>query len=226
MNKIKRQLQLIIGILGYITMMGFPAAARANRLEDFNSIPNNRQTVNGLLYMGERSPAHSRYSQKLAEAPPAPSGNLVEKASRSNQFQTLAAVVKAAGLTETLSAEGPYTVFAPTDKAFASLPPGTLEKLLKPENKELLMQMLAYHIVPGEVTASELQQGKIESVSGKSVAVRVDGTGHVRVNRAKVIQPNIQASNGVIHAIDRVILPPQILVQLNAAPSHKPNQAY
>ncbi len=117
--------------------------------------------------------------------------------------------MKAAGLTEELSGKGPYTVFAPTDKAFAALPKGTVQKLLKPENREILKKILTYHVVPGEVDSSTLKPGQVKTVEGSPVRVKVSGS-NVMVNDAKVTSPDIKASNGVIHVIDKVIIPPDM----------------
>ncbi len=135
-------------------------------------------------------------------------GDIVEVAVAAGDFTTLAAALEAAGLVGTLQGEGPYTVFAPTDAAFDKLPAGTLETLLKPENKDQLIAILTYHVVSGKVTAAEVV--KLDSagtVNGKTVAIAVVEEG-VRVNQANVIATDIEASNGVIHVIDEVILPP------------------
>ena len=101
----------------------------------------------------------------------------------------------------------PFTVFAPTNKAFAALPKGTLEKLLKPENRNLLRKVLTYHVVPGDLMARNLRSGRVATVQGSSVAVRVQH-GSVRINNSNVIKADVDAKNGVIHVIDRVLLPP------------------
>jgi uncharacterized surface protein with fasciclin (FAS1) repeats len=133
-------------------------------------------------------------------------------------FSTLAQAVQEAGLANTLSGSGPYTVFAPTNEAFADLPDGALEFLLQPENRSLLQQVLAYHVVPGEVTSNQLSTGPVSTLGG-GVAVRV-AEDRVIVNDGSVVQPDIQASNGVIHAINRVLLPRELretlISQLNA----------
>lgn len=136
-------------------------------------------------------------------------GTIVDVAAANPSFTTLVTAIKAAGLTDVLSGKGPYTVFAPTDEAFAALPKGTLEKLLKPENKAALQRVLTYHVVPGKVESSTLKSGKVETVEGSPVTVSVQGSA-VTVNNAKVTTPDIQASNGVIHVIDKVILPPDL----------------
>ncbi|MBW4649018.1 MAG: fasciclin domain-containing protein [Kastovskya adunca ATA6-11-RM4] len=136
--------------------------------------------------------------------------NIVELTSTNDSFSTLNQAIEAAGLTETLSGEGPYTVFAPTDAAFAALPAGTVEELLKPENREQLVQLLSYHVIPGEVTSNQITAGEVNTVEGTPVTVEVDqASNEVRINDATVTQPDIDASNGVIHAVDQVILPPE-----------------
>jgi uncharacterized surface protein with fasciclin (FAS1) repeats len=116
--------------------------------------------------------------------------------------------LKATGLDQKLASGGPYTIFAPTDEAFNALPEGVVEELLKPENRDTLIKILTYHVVQGEKSSSMLQSGATETLEGASVEVNVSSSG-VMVNDAKVVQPDIQASNGVIHVIDKVILPPR-----------------
>ena len=135
--------------------------------------------------------------------------DIVDTAVDAGQFQTLAAALGAAGLVDTLKGPGPFTVFAPTDEAFAKLPVGTVEGLLKPENKDRLTAILTYHVVPGEVMAADVvKMSEAETVNGKTVNIAVEG-GTVMINDAKVAAADIQASNGVIHVIDAVILPPE-----------------
>jgi uncharacterized surface protein with fasciclin (FAS1) repeats len=114
--------------------------------------------------------------------------------------------VKAAGLVETLQGKGPFTIFAPTNKAFEKLPAGTVESLLKPENRDKLVAILTYHVVPGKVMAADVKSMKAKTVNGKSVDIKVS-SGGVTVDKAKVIKTDLVASNGVIHVIDTVILP-------------------
>ena len=126
------------------------------------------------------------------------------------KFKTLVAAVKAADLVDTLKGEGPFTVFAPTDEAFAKLPKGTLEELLKPENKDKLKAILTYHVVSGKVMAADVVKidgKKVQTVQGSPVAIKVDG-GTVMVGKATVTKADIPTSNGVIHVIDTVLLPP------------------
>ncbi len=135
--------------------------------------------------------------------------NLIARAESKGSFKTLVAALKAADLTETLACKGPYTVFAPTDAAFAALPKGTLEKLLKPENKAILIKLLTYHVVSGEVLAKALKAGSQVTIEGNSLTVKLNGK-QVMINNAKVVQSDVTASNGVIHAIDKVVVPPDL----------------
>jgi uncharacterized surface protein with fasciclin (FAS1) repeats len=136
-----------------------------------------------------------------------PAKDIVDTAAGAEGFSTLVAAVKAAGLVETLRGEGPFTVFAPTDEAFGKLPEGTLETLLKPENKEKLVSILTYHVVPGRVLAADVVKlSEAKTAQGSSVRIAVEG-GTVRVDSASVVATDIEASNGVIHVIDAVILP-------------------
>jgi uncharacterized surface protein with fasciclin (FAS1) repeats len=130
--------------------------------------------------------------------------DIVETAVSAGQFNTLVQAVQAAGLVETLKGDGPFTVFAPTDAAFAKLPAGTIESLLK--DKQKLAQILTYHVVPGKVTAAQVKPGDVKTVQGQSLRVRADD-GAVMVNNARVTKADIMASNGVIHVIDTVVLP-------------------
>ena len=135
--------------------------------------------------------------------------DIVETAVGAGQFKTLAAALKAADLVGTLKGDGPFTVFAPTDAAFAKLPAGTVENLLKPENKAKLTAILTYHVVPGAVKAVQVTKlDEAKTVNGAMVKVSTDH-GKVMINDATVVKPDIAASNGVIHVIDKVILPPQ-----------------
>ncbi len=131
-------------------------------------------------------------------------GTIVDVAAGNSNFSTLVTAVKAAGLVETLSSKGPFTVFAPTNDAFAKLPAGTVEGLLKDPAK--LRSILTYHVVPGVVKAADVKTGAAKTANGASIAVQV-GNGKVMVDNAQVIATDVMASNGVIHAIDSVILP-------------------
>jgi uncharacterized surface protein with fasciclin (FAS1) repeats len=133
-------------------------------------------------------------------------GDIVDTAVAAGTFQTLVAAVTAAELAETLKGPGPFTVFAPTDEAFAALPEGTLEELLLPENKGQLAGILTYHVVEGAVLSSDLSSGDVATVNGEEVTIVVDDG--VTVNGATVVTADIETSNGVIHVIDAVLLPP------------------
>ncbi len=142
------------------------------------------------------------------QAAPKESKDIVDTAVGAGSFKTLVAAVKAAGLVDTLKGEGPFTVFAPTDEAFAKLPKGTVEDLLKPENKEKLIAVLTYHVVPGKVMAADVVKLKeAKTVQGQSVKISCCEVGGVKIDSAKVVKTDIAASNGVIHVIDSVILP-------------------
>ncbi|MCK6264290.1 fasciclin domain-containing protein [Vibrio sp. ZSDE26] len=133
--------------------------------------------------------------------------DIVDVAVENGSFNTLVAAVKAAGLVDTLKSDGPFTVFAPTDEAFAKLPAGTVETLLKPENKDQLIDILTYHVVSGKVMASDVVKlNSATTVEGKDVAIEVKGS-NVMINNATVIAADVPASNGVIHVIDSVLLP-------------------
>ena len=132
--------------------------------------------------------------------------DIVDTAVNAGTFETLVAAVQAAELVDTLKGEGPFTVFAPTDEAFAALPEGTVENLLKPENKDQLVAILTYHVVPGKVMSGDLSDDMTAAtVQGGDVTIDLDDG--VKVNDAKVVQADIEADNGVIHVIDKVILP-------------------
>lgn len=133
--------------------------------------------------------------------------DIVDTAVKAGSFNTLAAALTAADLVPTLKGEGPFTVFAPTDEAFAKLPKGTLDDLLKPENKSKLQAILTYHVVPGKVMASDVVSlNEAKTVNGGNVMISTD-SGKVMIDNAQVIQTDIECSNGVIHVIDTVILP-------------------
>ena len=133
--------------------------------------------------------------------------DIVDVATSAGDFNTLAAALKAAGLVDTLKGAGPFTVFAPTDAAFKKLPAGTVEDLLKPENKQKLTSILTYHVASGAVGSSEVAKlDSVKTVNGKSVSIKAEG-GTVKVGSAQVTKADIKASNGVIHVIDTVLLP-------------------
>lgn len=134
-------------------------------------------------------------------------GDLVSVAENAGSFNTLVAAVKAAGLVDVLKGDGPYTVFAPTDEAFSKLPEGTVESLLLPENKDRLVSILTYHVVPGKVNSADVAGlDSADTVQGQKVTISVDGE-TVTIDGARVVKADVDASNGIIHVIDTVILP-------------------
>ena len=134
-------------------------------------------------------------------------GDIVDTAASSDQFSTLVAAVKAAGLVETLKSDGPFTVFAPTNEAFAALPAGTVENLLKPENKEQLVAVLTYHVLPGKVMSGDIAGKTAEVATVQGSELSIDANSGVMVDGANVTTADIITSNGVIHVIDKVVLP-------------------
>ena len=151
-------------------------------------------------------------SEAMASTPDSSTMTIAEIAGSNEDFSTLAAAVEAAGLGETLSGAGPYTVFAPTDDAFAALPEGTLAELLQPANRDQLTAILTYHVVAGEVRSGDLSSGEVTTVSGADATVSVNGASVTVTDgggdMAEVVTADIPASNGVIHVIDAVLIPP------------------
>jgi uncharacterized surface protein with fasciclin (FAS1) repeats len=146
----------------------------------------------------------------LASTPASAGGakkDIVDTAVSAGQFNTLVAAVKAAGLVETFKGKGPFTVFAPTDAAFRKLPAGTVESLLKPENKSKLAKILTYHVVSGKVMSKDIAGKKLQAATVQGQKVSIDATNGVKVDGANVVKADIATSNGVIHVIDTVILP-------------------
>ncbi|MCH8474559.1 MAG: fasciclin domain-containing protein [Opitutales bacterium] len=153
------------------------------------------------LLSGSAALAHQHVSEEADQ-------NIVEVAAGNENFSTLVAAVEAAGLVETLSGEGPLTVFAPTNEAFGALPEGTVDFLLQEENRDMLIDILTYHVVPGKVMAADVETGSVTTVNGADLTLVVSDEG-VNVGAATVVDTDIEASNGVIHVIDAVILPPE-----------------
>ena len=159
-----------------------------------------------MMAAGLTGVANAGYGYKADKMAAGP--DVVDVAVSAGDFNTLAAALKAAGLVDTLKGEGPFTVFAPTDAAFAKLPEGTVETLLKPENKDKLIAILTYHVVAGKVKAEQVVKlDSAKTVNGSELAIAVTDSG-VRLNQANVIKTDIKASNGIIHVIDEVVLPP------------------
>jgi uncharacterized surface protein with fasciclin (FAS1) repeats len=145
-------------------------------------------------------------AEEAAPAAETAKQDIVDIAAGNDDFSTLVAAVKAAGLVETLKGDGPFTVFAPTNAAFEKLPAGTVADLLKPENKEKLTAVLTYHVIPAKVMAADVKTGEVATVQGGKVKIEVKD-GAVTVDGAKVVKTDIAGTNGVIHVIDTVILP-------------------
>ncbi len=161
----------------------------------------------------ESEPMESPMESEPMESPTETEGmgsgdTIVDVASGNPDFSTLVDAITAADLAETLSGEGPFTVFAPTNEAFEALPEGLLDALLMPENKDALTSILTYHVLPAEVMAADVTAGEMETVEGSTIEITTDGG--VMVNEATVVMTDVDASNGVIHAIDAVLVPPTV----------------
>ena len=159
----------------------------------------------GALMVAACTQPASEAETTAAAAAPMP--DIVDTAIAANDFNTLVAAVQAAGLVETLKGDGPFTVFAPTDAAFAALEPGTVEALLAPENKDKLVAVLTYHVLPGKVMSGDIAGKTLSAKTVQGDSVAIDATSGVTVDGANVISADIEASNGVIHVIDKVIVP-------------------
>lgn len=192
----------LVGILAACT----PPETTAEAPEDTTS----QAPTTAEPYSSESSPAVGE-DPVTATSEEATAGDetLAELVESGDSFNTLEQAIQAAGLEETLNEPGPYTVFAPTDEAFAALPPEVLDQLLLPENQETLRQVLTYHVVPGSVTSPSITPGEVDTVAGEPVSIE-DNAGAITVDGASVVQPDIIASNGVVHAIDQVLLPPSL----------------
>ena len=178
------------------------------RLGQVEPLASNETAAN---YIVRRTTDEAQNTQNVQPSAATTPSNIVALAASNNSFTTLTSALQATGLAESLQKRGPFTVFAPTDQAFAALPEGTLDRLLLPENRETLTRILMYHLLPGEYTANQLRNGSARTVEGRRLNVKVNrDTNQVTVNDASVIQPDIQATNGVIHAVDEVLLPPNL----------------
>ncbi|MEO1373583.1 MAG: fasciclin domain-containing protein [Cyanobacteria bacterium J06635_10] len=190
-------------------------AACGNRAPSTAPLPSEPQTV-PTTPLPEEIPTAPPMTPPGAETEPTqPSAgssnqNIIDIASSNPSFTVLTQALQAAGLVDTLKGNGPFTVFAPSDAAFAKLPQDAVQDLLKPENKEVLVKILTYHVVQGQVLSTDLKSGEVTSIEGGPISVKVDPATGVQVNDATVVQPDIEASNGVIHVIDNVILPPDL----------------
>ncbi|EGK88037.1 fasciclin domain-containing protein [Microcoleus vaginatus PCC 9802] len=217
-----KQLTGFAGIIGASALIGFPAWAHITSNTNVANATQTPQVAGNVKTAASpaptgatqaptgTSPAPTGTSPAPTGASPAPTGatkDIVAIASGDAQFKTLTKALGAAGLVTTLQGKGPFTVFAPTDAAFAALPKATVDDLLKPANKAKLTKILTYHVVPGAVLSTSLKSGDVKSVEGTSLNVAVSA-GKVTVSGANVVKADIKASNGVIHVIDKVLMPP------------------
>ncbi len=188
-----KQLTGFAGVIGASALIGFPAWAHINSNTNVaNAAPTQQVAGNAKT--------------AASPAPMAATKDIVAIASGDPQFKTLTKALGEAGLVTTLKGKGPFTVFAPTDAAFAALPKGTLDDLLKPANKAKLAKILTYHVVSGAVLSTSLKSSDVKSVEGSPLKVVV-AAGKVTVSGANVVKADIKASNGVIHVIDKVLIP-------------------
>lgn len=218
--------RILFNILGIGSLITLSACAQPNtetptsNLPAVTSTPVNTATVPPVsptptVPTTSPTPNSTTSNRNLAE--------LATAAANQGQFQTLTTAVKAAGLSDQLTTAGPYTVFAPTDAAFAELPKTTLDNLLQPANKQQLVRLLAYHVVPGRFSSNQLKSGQVKTVEGQPVNIKVDPTNQtITVNDAKVTQADIPASNGIVHVVDKLILPPNFPASLNTTPTTTP----
>ena len=196
-----KQLTGFAGVIGASALIGFPAWAHINSNTRVANATQTQQVAGNVKTAASPAP------NAASPAPTAAAKDIVAIASGDAQFKTLTKALGSAGLVTTLQGKGPFTVFAPTDAAFAALPKGTVENLLKPENKAQLTRILTYHVVPGSVLSTSLKSGDVKSVEGTSLKVAVSPQ-QVTVGGANVVKADIKASNGVIHVIDKVLMPP------------------
>ncbi len=194
-----KQLTGFAGVIGASALIGFPAWAHINSNTNVATATPTHQVAGNVKTAASPAPMASPASTGAAK-------DIVAIASGDPQFKTLTKALGAAGLVTTLQGKGPFTVFAPTDAAFAAVPKATLDDLLKPANKAKLVKVLTYHVVPGAVLSTSLKSGDVKSVEGSSLKVVV-AAGKVTVGGANVVKADIKASNGVIHVIDKVLLP-------------------
>ncbi|MGB7444389.1 MAG: fasciclin domain-containing protein [Coleofasciculaceae cyanobacterium] len=193
---------LLVGLLSLGSAVALSACSAEEEAKTTSEVPSATEQT------ADATSGESATETETASSEDAASDNILVVASNNGSFETLTKAIEAAGLTETLAGEGPFTVFAPTDEAFAALPEGTVEELLKPENKDKLVKILTYHVVPVEVTSAQITPGEVTTVEGSAVDVQVEGD-TVKVEEATVTQPDVKASNGVIHVIDTVMMPPE-----------------
>jgi uncharacterized surface protein with fasciclin (FAS1) repeats len=199
-----------ICISGFFLAAGLATLSHAGPSRATAAAPPSAATPAAALPLDTAQRESRRGSSATATVtPPArAAGNILEVATSAGQFSTLVAAINAAGLTETLNGAGPFTVFAPTDAAFAKLPAGTVESLLMPENKAKLTALLTYHVVPGKVASADLAGVTATPATVQGATLSVDASSGIKVGGATVTSPDVVASNGTIHVIDTVLIPP------------------
>jgi uncharacterized surface protein with fasciclin (FAS1) repeats len=212
LNSIKFSRKLFAGVLG-VSLVGALAACAppTDTAADAPTADTPTTATSPDPAIGE-SPVAGEGTTTTGDQANTGNETVVEIVQQDDSFSTLEQAIQAAELEDVLGDDGPYTVFAPTDEAFAALPPETLEQLLQPENQDALRQILTYHVVPGSITSPSVTPGEIGTVEGSSLVVD-NAAGEVLVDGARVVQPDIIASNGVVHAIDQVLLPPGLQLQ-------------
>jgi uncharacterized surface protein with fasciclin (FAS1) repeats len=212
LNSIKFSRKLFAGVLG-VSLVGALAACAppTDTAADAPTADTPTTATSPDPAIGE-SPVAGEGTTTTGDQANTSNETVVEIVQQDDSFSTLEQAIQAAELEDVLGDDGPYTVFAPTDEAFAALPPETLEQLLQPENQDALRQILTYHVVPGSITSPSVTPGEIGTVEGSSLVVD-NAAGEVLVDGARVVQPDIIASNGVVHAIDQVLLPPGLQLQ-------------
>lgn len=201
-----KQLTGFAGVIGVSALIGFPAWAHINSNTNVKNATPTQQVAGNVKTAASPAPMASP-KPMASPAPMAAGKDIVAIASGDAQFKTLTKLLGEAGLVKTLQGKGPFTVFAPTEAAFNALPKGTMDDLMKPANKAKLTKILTYHVVPGSLLSTSLKSGDVKSVEGSSLKVAVN-KGKVTVGGANVVKADIKASNGVIHVIDKVLMPP------------------
>ncbi|KST63698.1 fasciclin domain-containing protein [Mastigocoleus testarum] len=195
-------------------VVNYPDAKTLNPTENLTRAEAAALIYQALVNQGQAQPlaANLPAASYIVAGTPGPTqakNDIVSIASSSDSFSTLTSLLQSANLADILQQPGPYTVFAPTDAAFAALPPETLQELQQPENKELLVKILRYHVVPGRLSADQISAGELQTLEGQPVNIQVDSSkNQIAVNATNVIQADIDASNGVIHAVNQVLIPP------------------
>ncbi|MBV8887763.1 MAG: fasciclin domain-containing protein [Chroococcidiopsidaceae cyanobacterium CP_BM_RX_35] len=208
LSKLRKLAVNLLGVVAASILIGFPARAQNSGGGSLNPHPS---IFNEAPYKGrENTPSNNTTTTPSSNQPTTRTqNNIVAVTAANGSFKTLTMALAAAGLDKTLTGKGPFTIFAPTDQAFATLPPATLQQLLRPENKDLLVKILTYHVVPGKITSTQLKTGEVQTVEGSPLQIKAS-QGGVMVNNADVTNADIVASNGVIHAINQVMLPPDL----------------